>query len=116
MVGDAAIWGRERGDFADSGVVHGVGGLVAFIAAWMVGPRYGKYNPDGSPNVIHGHNLTYIVIGTLILIFRWFGFNEGSTRAVTELRASIIEVNTFLSAFDRRYYPGLFFLFYDKKV
>jgi len=85
-------------DFAGSGVVHGMGGLIAFIAAWIVGPRYGKYNPDGSPNVIHGHNLTYIVIGTLTLIFGWFGFNAGSTLAVTELRVSIIAVNTFLSA------------------
>ena len=85
-------------DFAGSGVVHGMGGLMAFIAAWVVGPRYGKYNPDGSPNVIHGHNLVYIVIGTLTLIFGWFGFNAGSTLAVTELRVSIIAVNTFLSA------------------
>lgn len=85
-------------DFAGSGVVHGIGGLIAFIAAWMTGPRYGKYNPDGSPNVIHGHNLLYIVIGTLILIFGWFGFNAGSTLAVTELRVSVIAVNTFLSA------------------
>lgn len=85
-------------DFAGSGVVHGMGGLIAFIAAWVVGPRYGKYNPNGSPNVIHGHNLVYIVIGTLILIFGWFGFNAGSTLAVTELRVSVIAVNTFLSA------------------
>ena len=85
-------------DFAGSGVVHGMGGLVAFIAAWLVGPRYGKYNPDGSPNVIHGHNLVYIVIGTFTLIFGWFGFNAGSTLAVTELRVSVIAVNTFLSA------------------
>ncbi|MBI2556873.1 MAG: ammonium transporter, partial [Planctomycetes bacterium] len=85
-------------DFAGSGVVHGMGGLMAFIAAWVVGPRYGKYNPDGSPNVIHGHNLVYIVIGTFTLIFGWFGFNAGSTLAVTELRVSIIAVNTFLSA------------------
>lgn len=85
-------------DFAGSGVVHGMGGLIAFVAAWIVGPRYGKYNPDGSPNVIHGHNLLYIVIGTLTLIFGWFGFNAGSTLAVTELRVSIIAVNTFLSA------------------
>ncbi len=85
-------------DFAGSGVVHGMGGLIAFIAAWMVGPRYGKYNPDGSPNVIHGHNLLYIIIGTLTLIFGWFGFNAGSTLAVTELRVSIIAVNTILSA------------------
>jgi ammonium transporter, Amt family len=85
-------------DFAGSGIVHGMGGLIAFIAAWMVGPRFGKYNPDGSSNVIHGHNMAYIVIGTLTLIFGWFGFNAGSTLAVTELRVSIIAVNTFLSA------------------
>lgn len=91
-------FGAGARDFAGSGVVHGMGGLIAFIAAWFIGPRFGKYNPDGSPNVIHGHNLVYIVVGTLILIFGWFGFNAGSTLAVTELRVSIIAVNTFLSA------------------
>ncbi len=91
-------FGSGARDFAGSGVVHGMGGLTALVAAWMVGPRYGKYNPDGSPNVIHGHNLLYIVIGTLILLFGWFGFNAGGTLAVTELRVSIISVNTFLSA------------------
>jgi len=85
-------------DFAGSGVVHGVGGLIALVAAWLMGPRYGKYNPDGSPNVIRGHNQLYIVVGTLILMFGWFGFNAGSTLAVTELRVSIIASNTFLSA------------------
>ncbi|UJS15911.1 MAG: ammonium transporter [Candidatus Jettenia sp.] len=85
-------------DFAGSGVVHGMGGLIAFVAAWMIGPRFGKYNPDGSPNVIQGHNMVYIVIGTLILIFGWFGFNAGSTLAVTELRIAVVSVNTFLSA------------------
>jgi Amt family ammonium transporter len=90
--------GAGARDFAGSGVVHGMGGLIAFIAAWIVGPRYGKYNPDGSPNVIHGHNQVYIVIGTLTLIFGWFGFNSGCTLAVTELRVSVIAVNTFLSA------------------
>lgn len=91
-------FGAGARDFAGAGLVHGIGGLTAFIAAWMVGPRYGKYNPDGSSNVIHGHNLLYIVIGTLTLIFGWFGFNAGSTLAVTELRVSIIAVNTFLAA------------------
>lgn len=91
-------FGGGARDFAGSGVVHGMGGLTAFVAAWFIGPRFGKYNPDGSPNVIHGHNLVYIVVGTLILIFGWFGFNAGSTLAVTELRVSIIAVNTFLSA------------------
>ncbi len=84
-------------DFAGSGVVHMVGGLAALIAAAMVGPRIGKFNKDGTPNVIKGHSVPFVVIGTFILFFGWFGFNAGSTVAATELRISVITVNTFLS-------------------
>ena len=84
-------------DFAGSGVVHMVGGLAALIGAAMVGPRIGKFNKDGTPNVIKGHNLPYVVIGTFILFFGWFGFNPGSTLAATDLRISVIAVNTFLA-------------------
>lgn len=84
-------------DFAGSGVVHMVGGLAALIGAAMVGPRIGKFNKDGTPNAIKGHNLPYIVIGTFILFFGWFGFNPGSTLAATDLRISVIAVNTFLA-------------------
>ena len=91
-------FGSGMKDFAGSGVVHGVGGLVAFIGAWMVGPRFGKYNPNGTPNIIHGHNLSYVVLGTLFLLFGWFGFNAGSTMRATDLRISIIATNTFLAA------------------
>lgn len=84
-------------DFAGSGVVHMVGGLAALIGAWMVGPRIGKFNKDGTPNVIRGHNLPFVVIGTFILFFGWFGFNPGSTLAATDLRISVIAVNTFLA-------------------
>jgi Amt family ammonium transporter len=85
-------------DFAGSGVVHMVGGLAALIAAAMVGPRIGKFNKDGTPNVIKGHSVPFVVIGTFILFFGWFGFNAGSTLAATELRIAVITVNTFLSA------------------
>jgi Amt family ammonium transporter len=85
-------------DFAGSGVVHMVGGLAALVAAAMVGPRIGKFNKDGTPNVIKGHNVPFVVIGTFILFFGWFGFNAGSTLAATELRISVITVNTFLAA------------------
>ncbi len=85
-------------DFAGSGVVHGLGGIVALVGSWMAGPRFGKYNPNGTPNGFPGHNLTYVVIGTLILMFGWFGFNAGSSLAVTEFRVAIIAVNTLLSA------------------
>jgi Amt family ammonium transporter len=37
-------------DFAGSGVVHALGGMCALAGAKRLGPRLGKYNPDGSPN------------------------------------------------------------------
>ena len=62
-------------DYAGSGVVHAVGGFIALAGAAVVGPRLGKYNPDGSANPIQGHNVPYVIIGTFILFFGWFGFN-----------------------------------------
>lgn len=90
-------FGAGARDFAGSGAVHAIGGFVALAAAWMVGPRIGKYNKDGTPNPIPGHNLTYIVIGTFILFIGWFGFNSGSTLAATDLRIAVIATNTFLA-------------------
>jgi Amt family ammonium transporter len=90
-------FGAGARDFAGSGVVHAVGGLVAFAGAYMVGPRRGKFNADGTPNTIPGHSMTLVVLGTFILFFGWFGFNPGSTLAATELRISVIATNTFLA-------------------
>jgi Amt family ammonium transporter len=88
-------------DFAGSSVVHAVGGFVALAGAMVVGPRIGKFGsddkPSGKPNTILGHNMTYVALGTFILFFGWFGFNPGSTLAATELRISVIAVNTFLA-------------------
>ncbi|MEE8442792.1 MAG: ammonium transporter [Dehalococcoidia bacterium] len=84
-------------DFAGSGVVHVVGGLVGLAGAIMVGARIGKFNPDGTPNEIKGHNISLVPIGTFILFFGWFGFNAGSTLAATELRISVIATNTLLA-------------------
>ncbi len=85
-------------DFAGCACVHSIGGIMAFMGAWVLGPREGKYNPDGTPNAIPGHNLVYVVIGTLVLAFGWFGFNAGSTLAATDLRISVVATNTFLAA------------------
>ena len=90
-------FGAGARDFAGSGVVHSIGGLVALTGAWMVGPRLGKFNKDGTPNAIPGHNIAYVVLGTFILFFGWFGFNPGSTMAATDLRIGMIAVNTFLA-------------------
>lgn len=85
-------------DFAGSGAVHAVGGFVALAGAYLLGPRIGKFDKEGRPNVIPGHDITYIVIGTFILIFGWFGFNAGSTLAATDLQISVIALNTFMAA------------------
>jgi Amt family ammonium transporter len=84
-------------DFAGSGVVHAVGGVAGFVGALMVGARRGKYDNEGKPRSIPGHNMGYVVIGAMILMFGWFGFNPGSTLAATDLRISVIAVNTFLA-------------------
>ncbi len=87
-------------DFAGSGVVHAVGGLTAMAVAMQLGPRIGKYNRDGRPNVIPGHDLTYVLLGCFILAFGWFGFNPGSTLGASGngcLRIGRIAVNTMLA-------------------
>ena len=62
-------------DYAGSGVVHAVGGFIALAGAAVVGARTGKFNADGSPNQLPAHNVPFVIIGTFILFFGWFGFN-----------------------------------------
>lgn len=90
--------GHGHVDFAGSSVVHMCGGVIALVGAWTIGPRLGKYNQDGSPNVIPGHNIPMAVLGTFVLAFGWFGFNPGSTLAGTDLRIAVIAVNTLLAS------------------
>src|SRR3989440_105018 len=82
MLGKNLGLGHGHVDFAGSSVVHMTGGVMAFVAAALLGPRRGKYNADGSVNAIPGHNIPMALIGTFILAFGWFGFNAGSTLAV----------------------------------
>ncbi|TMB59266.1 MAG: ammonium transporter [Deltaproteobacteria bacterium] len=87
-------------DFAGSGVVHSVGGLTALAVAMVIGPRIGKFNRDGSPNAIPGHDITMVLLGCFILAFGWFGFNPGSTLGASgagNLRIGSIAVNTMLA-------------------
>jgi len=85
-------------DFAGSSVVHMVGGVTALAGAMVLGPRIGKFNKDGSPNPIPGHNIPMAALGCFILAFGWFGFNPGSTLAGTDLRIAVIAVNTMLAS------------------
>lgn len=102
------IWGggwlSELGfhDFAGSTAVHMVGGVCALIGAKILGPRIGKYDKNGKPRAILGHNLTFAALGVFILWFCWFGFNGASTVGMDsdELveSAGLVFFNTNLAA------------------
>lgn len=95
---DSGAWLAKKGfiDFAGSTVVHSVGGWAALAGAIVVGPRLGKFLPDGRVKPIPGHNLTMAALGVFILFLGWFGFNPGSTTAANGLEARIA-VNTLLA-------------------
>lgn len=89
-------WGHGAVDFAGSGVVHSMGGVLALAGALVIGPRLGKFR-DGKPQPLPGHHVPMVIIGTFILAFGWFGFNPGSTLSGTDLRISAVVVNTMLA-------------------
>lgn len=98
QLGSSMNLGHGYVDFAGSTVVHAVGGFCAMALAIILGPRLGKYGPDGKPRAFPAHNLVFVVTGTFILLFGWMGFNPGSTLGATDLRISVIAVNTNLAA------------------
>jgi len=97
QLGNNLGWGNGYLDFAGSSVVHAMGGLTALAGAYVLGPRLGKFNKDGSPNAIPGHHIPMAILGTMILAFGWIGFNGASTLAGGDLRLAVIITNTFLS-------------------
>ena len=91
--------GHGHVDFAGSSVVHMQGGVICLIFCWLIGPRYGKYDKAGK--IVHPitpHNIPFVMLGTFILAFGWFGFNPGSSLAGTDLRISVVAVNTMLAS------------------
>ncbi|OYD09552.1 ammonium transporter [Paludifilum halophilum] len=98
------IWGggwlSELGkqDFAGSTVVHLQGGVAALVATWLLGPRIGKYNTNGTPHSLPGHNQVYTVLGVLVIWLGWFGFNPGSTLSVQDGFFGYVALTTNLAA------------------
>ncbi|WP_455221664.1 ammonium transporter [Kaarinaea lacus] len=84
-------------DFAGSTVVHSVGGWIALAGIIILGPRLGRFSPEGVARNIPGHNLTLVAMGGFILWLGWFGFNGGSTVKAT-VDIGLINLNTHLSA------------------
>ena len=94
-----AGWLSEIGfsDFAGSTIVHSVGGWAALTGAIIIGPRLGKYGPNGQVNAIPGANLPLATIGTFILWFGWFGFNGGSQLALGSAADAAAMANVYVN-------------------
>ena len=92
-------WLTDMGftDFAGSACIHMVGGITAFIGAAMLGPRIGKYDKNGKPKPILGHNLLIGALGVFILWFGWYGFNGAAATSIDEL-GSIFVTTTIAPA------------------
>ena len=80
--------------------MHMVGGFASLAAAYILGPRIGRFDADGKPVDMPGHNASLTLLGVFFLWFGWYGFNPGSTLGISgygEL-AALIAVNTTLGA------------------
>ena len=84
-------------DFAGSALVHMTGGVAAAVGAKFLGPRLGKYGPDGRPRAIPGHNIPFAILGCFILLVGWYGFNPGSWLGADPVIGKIA-LNTTLGA------------------
>jgi len=85
-------------DFAGSTAVHLIGATGAFAALLLLGPRRGKYDAQGRPRAIPGHNMPLFGLGVLILWLGWFGFNPGSTLGALDGRFPEVAMVTLLAA------------------
>jgi Amt family ammonium transporter len=96
-------YGLGRGflDTGGAGSIHAVGGLTALAIAWILGPRRGKYTPEGMPMAIPGHNAVLVAFGCLAAFAGWLGFIAAGAilfAGVESGRVVLIGVNTLLSA------------------
>ena len=96
--GDTFLMPTGIQDFAGSTAVHLIGATGALAALLLLGPRKGKYGPDGKPRVIPGHSMPMVGLGVIILFVGWFGFNAGSTLNITDARLADVAVVTLLGA------------------
>src|SRR5690554_4788339 len=84
-------------DFAGSGIVHLAGATAALAAVLLLGPRHGKYGPNGQVNAIPGANLPLATLGTFILWMGWFGFNGGSVLKLGDIASAHSVALSFLN-------------------
>ena len=85
-------------DFAGSTAVHLVGATAGLAVLLLLGARKGKYDAQGRPRAIPGHNMPLFGLGVIILLLGWFGFNPGSTLGAMDGRFTEVGLVTLLAA------------------
>ncbi len=92
-------WGLGHGvvDFSGAGVLHALGGTIALVGAWLIGPRTGKYR-NGRAQPLPGHHVPMVLLGSLVVAFGWFALNAGCGLAGTDISISGVIINTTLAA------------------
>ena len=93
------LFGSGVYDFAGDGPVHMIGGFASLAGAWILGPRIGRFNADGCPVDMPGHNASLTLLGVFLLWFGWFGFNPGSTTAIIYPTEILDDFVTFSNRF-----------------
>lgn len=78
-------------DFAGGTVVHLSAGLAALAGAMVLGPRRSKAMSAPA-------NIPFVILGTGMLWFGWFGFNAGSALGANELAATAFLTTNSASA------------------
>ena len=84
-------------DFAGSSIVHAFGGFAALACVLILGPRTGKYTPEGIRPIV-GHSMPLAAIGVFLLWFGWYGFNGGSILSADPKGVSYVFATTTLAA------------------
>ena len=84
-------------DYAGSGTVHLCGAAAALAVVMVLGPRNGKYAPDGTSQPMPGSNIPMAALGVWILWLGWFGFNGGSELIVSNEAAAIAVSQVFMN-------------------
>jgi len=80
-------------DFAGGTVVHLSAGASALACALVLGRRHGWRTDYMAP-----HNLPFVLAGTGLLWFGWFGFNGGSARAANGVAAGAVAATHLAAA------------------
>ncbi len=95
--GEGFLYQNGYSDYAGSGTVHLCGAAAALAVVTVLGARNGKYNSDGSANLIPGSNIPMAALGVWILWLGWFGFNGGSELKVSTGSSAIAVAQVFMN-------------------